>query len=161
MEPEMESPLALGERAIPRASHLRTSRRWRRRRRREALHEWRRRLLLPLVVALHIIIAEDHATLRWLVLHRRRAIRGRRLLGRRNVVEPDAAHARGRPILGRNIRRLLLTTTLRAQSGRGGRGQQKCEGHSQLLHLSSDRRRPSGAHRSRSRPDARTLAVTG
>src|SRR5206468_4959614 len=83
------------EKPAHRASGLRSvrsSRGWRWRLR-EVLHEWRRFLLVALVVLLRIIVAEDHATVLRLVLHRGRAIGRCRLLSRGHIVQPNPTHA--------------------------------------------------------------------
>src|SRR3954471_8888746 len=90
------------------------STRWRRRRLREAFHEWWRVLFLVTLLALGVIVAEDHAAILRFVLHCRRAIGRCGLRAARHVVEPYPAHARGRPTLRRNCRRLLVTAPLRA-----------------------------------------------
>src|SRR3954468_5689009 len=129
------------------------STRRRRRRLREAFHEWWRILFLVTLLALGVIVAEDHAPILRFVLHCRRAIGGCGLLTCRHVVEPDAAHARGRPTFRRNCRRLLVTAPLRASDmrRRERRGAQKSQSYRESLHLSSIDT-DSGAHLTRARP---------
>src|SRR5688500_18284857 len=112
---------------------------WLSRRRPESLDRWRglRAVLLSLR---HVVVAEDDAALRRAVADRARAVGRRRLLRGGHVVEPDAAHPRGRTRARRDVLSLLLGTgtTLGVRAGRSERDE--CDGEQNgQLHDATDK----------------------